>query len=88
MRRATNGEQRHDSTIVRQAIEGTGANCGHPVHQRGIYALLRGDTHIGVSERIERDRHATRGRTGQGGEYVGCHRPIASAKAGRPLPIL
>ena len=76
MRRATNGEERHDSTIMRQAVEGTGANCGHPVHQRGIYAL-------GVSERIERDRHATRGRTGQGGEYVGCHRPIASAKAGR-----
>ncbi|MGY2904853.1 hypothetical protein ACVWVY_003874 [Bradyrhizobium sp. URHC0002] len=57
-----------------------GANCGHPVHQRGIFALLRRDAHTGFAERIEHDRHATRGRTGQG-EYVGCHRPIASAKA-------
>ena len=38
MRRATNGEERHDSTIMRQAVEGTGDNCTHPVHQRGIYA--------------------------------------------------
>ena len=88
MRRATNGEERHDSTIMRQAVEVTEANCGHPVHQCGIYALLRRDAHTGFAERIERDRHATRGRTDQGGEYVGCHRPIASAKAGRPLLIL
>jgi hypothetical protein len=72
---------------MRQAVEGTGDNCTHPVYQRGIYALLRRDAHIGFAERIERDHHATRGRTGQGGEYVGCHRPIASAKAGRPLLI-
>ena len=68
MRRATNGEQRHDSAIVRQAIEGTGANHGDPVHQRGIYALFRGEAHIGLAKRIERDRHPTRGRAGQGGE--------------------
>ena len=44
--RAAHGEQRHDSTIVRQAVERTGADHGDTVHQRWIDALRGRKLHI------------------------------------------
>ena len=71
MGRSADREQRHHRAIVGQAVEGAGADHRHAVHERGIDAPLRGEAHIGVAERIERDRHPARGRAGERGEHVG-----------------
>src|SRR3546814_12935213 len=60
-------EQEH-RTVVRQGIERTRADGRQAVHQRGIDAVLRGKTHIFSTERIERDRHADRSSTREGGQ--------------------
>ena len=71
MRRSAHGEQRHHRAVVRQAVERARADDGDAMQQRRIDALLRGKAHVGVTERIERDRQAARGRTGERGEHIG-----------------
>ena len=71
VRRAADGEQRHDRAVVRQAVERARADHRDAVHQRRIDAGLGREPHVGAAQRVERDRQAARGRAGQRGQHVG-----------------
>jgi hypothetical protein len=56
VRRSVGGEQCHYRAVVRQAIESAGADHGDAVQEPGTDPLGSRKRHIGVAERIERDR--------------------------------
>ena len=60
MRRSAHSEQRHHRAVVWQAVERARADHGNAVHERRVDALLCSKAHIGVAERIERDRQPAR----------------------------
>ena len=47
------------------------ADHGYAVHERRIDALLRRQSQVGLTERVQRNRHTAGGRPGQGGEHIG-----------------
>jgi hypothetical protein len=51
--RAADRQQGHDRAVVRQAVQGAGANDRDTVHQGRVEAGLVGDLHIGGGQRIE-----------------------------------
>jgi hypothetical protein len=65
MRRAADGEQRHDRAIVRQAVKGARADCGDPMHQSRVDTLLNRDT-----TRLSRNRGGDKRRGTRQWKYV------------------
>ena len=49
-------KQRHHRAVVRQAVEGAGADHRDPVEQRRIDALRGREREVSGPERVERDR--------------------------------
>src|SRR5215471_19620487 len=74
MRRAADRKQRHDSTVLRQAIERARAQRGDALHQRRIDAVLGSKAHISAAQCVESDRQTARGRAGQRSQEVGRER--------------
>ncbi len=63
-------KQKQNSAVVRKCVERACADGRQAVHQGGIDAILGGEAHVGITQRVERDRHSAGSRTGQPGEHI------------------
>ena len=70
VRRSTDRKERHDSAIVRQAVECAGTDDGDAVHERRIDSCVDGKLQVSIAKRIESDGQSARGRTGQGSKDI------------------